>query len=540
MRESPYKFRIHDTRRVRLPHNGLVLARRRFLALGATIPAALRGLDAVGEDRPGLTLAYELSTPPPVPPPLRLAEPARAVVDFLEVEGIALCSLALRVDHEGRAGLLPLAVWTGSQDALWRFREGLHLPAFRGEIAWVADRWTLAIAGREVFSARLAAGTREGISEIPGTPWLTYGLALAADWTRGPLGDDPVQLRSLRFDGGVATAPLQPEACEARGDIQGSLSALGAAGPVAAASRRNRGPMVARFEQHLDRASLEPFAFRNYAGGSFGVPHRTAFATESSLDAYRGRNQIRLSGLAIVSVDCLADPAAVERLIPPPCVLAPDRALRVMALRGLDDPSLDEAWLLAECALEGRRVWYAISHIRSAVAGTEYGREVLGYPTKAGSVQASQGGNRFSSAVVRDGLNVFRAQGSYGGFSTGTSLAKMTVATLRLGPVSDTGARNAEIVVRPWYYQGLRRPVHRASLDASFPAGADREAHDAWTGMGPVHAFAATVMDGAGMQRVPGQVVAQIEDAGPYYRDRCDGRLPWEPLEQAGEESSSD
>ena len=541
MRESAYRLRIHDTRRVRLLHNGFVLARRRFLALGAAIPAALRGLGAAGDDRPGLALEYEVSAPPPIPPPLRVAEPARAVVEFLEAGGTALCSLALRVDLEGQAGLLPVAVWTGSSYALWRFREGLHLPAFQGEIAWGEHRWTLAIEGQEAFSVRLAAGMHEGATEIPGTPWLTYGLALAADWTRGPLRDDPVQLRSVRFNGGVAAAPLQPEACEAHGDMQGLLSALGATGPVAAASSGARGALVSRFERGLDRAALEPFAFRNYAGGSFGVPQGTAFATESSLEAYRSRTQIRLSGVSIVSVDCLADPAAVERLIPPPCALGPDRrALRVMALRGLDDPSLDEAWLLAECTLEGMRVWFAISHIRSTVAGTEYGREVLGYPTKAGSVQASQGGNSFSSAVVRDGLNVFRAQGSYGGFSTGTSLEKMTVATLRLGPVSETGVRTGEIVVCPWLYQGLRRPVHRASLDASFPASADREARDAWNGIGPVHAYAASVMDGAGMQRLPGQVVARIEDAGPYYRDRCDGRLPWEPLGHTGEESSSD
>ena len=526
--------------RERFLHNGFVLDRRRFLELGTTIPATLRSLGAAEGDPPGLALEYELSTPPPIPPPLRVAEPARAVVEFLEAEGTALCSLALRVDLEGQAGLLPLAVWTSGGYALWRFREGLHLPAFRGEIAWSEDRWTLAIEGHEAFSARLAAGMQEGSTEIPGTPWLTYGLALSADWTRGPLGDNPVQLLSLRFEGGVASAPLQPEACEARGDMQGLLSALGAAGPVAAASIGARGALVARFERRVDRAPLEPFAFRNYAGGSFGVPQRTAFVTSSSLDAYRSRTQIRLSGLAIVSVDCLANPAAVERLIPPPCVLGPDRALRVMALRGLDDPSLDEAWLLAECTLEGKRVWYAISHIRDADAGSGYGREGLGYPTKRGSVQASQGANRFSSAVVRHGLNLFRAQGSYGGFSTGTSLARMTVATLRLGPVSDGAARTGEIVVRLWLYQGLRRPVHRVSLDASFPGSADREARDAWNGIGPVHAYAATVMDGAGMQRLPGQVVARIEDAGPYYRDRCDGRLPWEPLGHTGEESSSD
>ena len=500
----------------------------------------MRSLAATGQDRPGLTLEYALSAPPSVPPPLRLAEPARAVVDFLEAERTAVCGLALRVELEGRAGLLPLAVWARDRHAVWRFREEFHLPAFRGGVAWNADRWTLAIGGREEFSARLPARAPDGAPEIPGAPWLTYRLALAADWTQGPLGDYPVQLLSLQFRGGVASAPLRPEECDASGDMQGWLSALGATGPVAAKARGTRGALVERFLRDLDRPSLEPFAFRNYAGGSFGVPITTAFANESSLEGYRSRTRIRLSGLAIVSVDCLANPAAVKRLIPPPCVTGPDPVLRVMALRGLEDPSLDEAWLLAECSLEGRQAWYAISHIRGAIAGTEYGREVLGYPTKAGAVRASQGANRFASDVMREGRILFRAQGSYGGFSTGTSLAEMTVATLRLGPESDAGARTGEIVVCHWYYQGLRRPVHRNGLDASFPGGDDREPRDAWAGIGPVHAYAATVMDGVGMQRRPGQVVARIEDAGPYYRDRCDGRLPWEPLGKEEEERSSD
>ena len=39
------------------------------------------------------------------------------------------------------------------------------------------------------------------------------------------------------------------------------------------------------------------------------------------------------------------------------------------------------------------------------------------------------------------------------------------------------------------------------------------------------------------MQRRPGRVVAKVEDIAPYYRDRCDGTLPWEDFGAAAESS---
>ena len=525
---------------VQLLHNGLVIGRRQFLEVSAAAPAVLRTLAAGEEAPPGLNLEYEISGPPPTPPGLLLDAPARAVIEFSGAGVAAHCSLGVRVTLEGEPCVLPLAVWTGDRHAYWRFREAFRLPAFRGDVSWSGNRWSLAIAGRHSFSARPGPAVSEAPGAGPSPPWLAYRYALAADWTQGPLGEGPAQLWSVRSEARAPLGALSAGACETEGDMDGWLTKLGASGPVAARAGGVRTAPRERFEREVDRVSFEPFAFRIYTGGSFGVPLDTAFATTEALDAYGARREIRLSGLIIVSVDCFANPTVIEALLPPPCVPSQNPALRVLGLRGLEDPRLDEAWLLAECSLASERVWYAVSHVRDSLRGTAYGREVLGYPTKGGYVQALLGGNRFAASVSRRGKSAYQAHGSYGGFSTGTTLTEMTVANLRLRPASGSGPRAGEIVTQRWYYQGLRKPVFRASLDASFPAADRSDGRDPWNRMGPVQAYAAMVMDGAGMQRLPGKVAAVIKDAGPYYRDRCDGRLPWESPPSEGRQAASD
>ena len=518
-------------------HNGLVIGRRRFLTAGAAAPLALRGI-VTGEEAPSrLTLEYAIANPPPTPPGLRLDLPARAVVEFSGSGATAQCSLGVGVTLEGAPCVLPIAVWTGDRHEYWRMREAARLPAFRGEVSSSGTEWSLALSGRRAFLARPGPADSSAPRAEPEPPWLAYKYALAADWTKGPLAKGPVQLWSIRSEFSAPAVELTSGACETAGDMGDWLTKLGASGPVAARSGGVRAASIARFERDVSRIEFEPFAFRIYEGGSFGVPLDTGLATTRALDAYRRRPEIRLTGLVIVSVDCYANPAVIEGLLPPPCIAGRDSALRVLAVRGLDDPRLDEAWLLAGCSLEGTRVWYAVSHVRSSLGGSEFGREVLGYPTKGGSAQAFLGGNRFAASVARKGNLAYHAEGSYGGFSTGTTLAEMTVATLRLGPASGNGPRSGEIVVQPWYYQGLRKPVHRAGLDASFPASGNG---DVWARVGPVHAYSAMVMDGAGMQRLPGRPVAAVSDVGPYYRDRCDGRLPWEPQTSGGRNTQSD
>lgn len=512
--------------------------RRRFLGGWAASVAALRH-GAPAQNSPSvLRLEYEAASPPPVPPPLALEAPARIVVEFSPIGDLPECWLGAKVRLAGKRALLPLSVWTADGPTCWRAREGLWLPAFRGDVTGDGSRMSLSVGGRGAFAARLGTATGEVGPETSALPWLGYRSALAADWTQGPLADDPVELWTVRTAATSVWKSLDPSSCEASGDLDGWLSALGAGEPVAASSLASRQDAAVRFEQEVRRDSFAPFAFRNHRGGLHGMPRDAAYAAASDLDAYRNRRSSRSNGLVLVAVDCFASSGAVEAMLPPPCGAPSNPILRVLAARGLNDPSADEAWLLAECSVDGSRAWYAISHLRPSLSGTEYGREVFGYPTKSGAVEARVGGNRFSASVSRKGQQLCEVSGSYGGFSTGTSLSEMTVAALRPCPGPRRGATWGEVVLQRWYYQGLRRPLVRGSLQAAFPAAAGDSGGEAWNEIGPVQPFGAVVMDGAGMQRLPGKAVARFNDVGQYYRDRCDGTLPWDPRTVAGADPS--
>ena len=296
------------------------------------------------------------------------------------------------------------------------------------------------------------------------------------------------------------------------------------------------------FVSLLDPASLEAYTFRRYHGGSLGLlPAAAPAVTEGELEIYRRQGEILLSGVLIVSVDLVADSDALMGWLPPPCTLAEHPLVRVLALRGLDDPSLDEAWLLIQCSLEGRRVWYAASHLRPDLDGSEFGREILGYPTQDGRVDVILGARSFAVGVLRRGNTLFHASGIYTGFSTGTTLDDLEVATLRLRAESSALPRGGELIVQPWYYQGLRRQVQPATVDAALrDSGTGGTASHAWTRPSAIRTYSATVTDSAVMQRLPGAVVSEIDEVGPYYRDRCDGRLPWEQPASLGRQSASD
>lgn len=515
-----------------------LLDRRSFLAIGALAPWTPPGFGAAGDAPPALRLDYRIQSPPPLPPPLEIDPPARATVGFQGTGDQAQCWLGLRVTCNGEPGLLPLALWIGNWQQYWNAREALRLPAFRGSVAWDGEIWRLSVDGRQEFSARPAAPEADGGAGASRLPWYTYSFALSPDWTAGPLAEGVPQLWRLQPRSAEASRRLDPAACHVTGGLGGWLAELGASGPIAATADSGSLDWQTEFVQTLEASSLEPFAFRSYSPGALQlVPRETQFVPPPGLEEYRRRPHLFQTGLAVVSVDAFGGSQATQRLLPPPCEPIPSASIRAVAIRGLDDPRQDEAWLLVECALQGRRVWYALSHLRPSVAAAAFGREVFGYPTKDGTVTAMIGGNRFGSGVSRRGVSLFRADGFYGGFSTGTSLAEMNVATLRLRPATRNRTAFGEIVTQSWYFQGLRQPANPASLDASFPAG---EGGEIWNQVGPIRPYAALVLDGAAMQRRPGRVVAEVKDIAPYYRDRCDGRLPWENLGAAAQAESSD
>ena len=379
----------------------------------------------------------------------------------------------------------------------------------------------------------------EASSNLTDLPWITHRSTLAPDWTQGLYSEDRTEVWRLRFQPAIQARSHDPAGCATEGSLDGWLSSLGAAGPVAVMSGELAEEPEEEFVRTIDATALEPFAFRGYRSGTLGLIPRNGFlASPDALEAYRRRKEVYHTGLIIVAVDSFADQSAVQGLLPPPCFSIPGPSVRVLAIRGLDDPGLDEAWLLIECVLAGKRVWYAASHLRPDLAGSAYGREVFGYPTTSGNVSAVVGGNRFAATVTREGRKLCHAEGIYGGFSTGTSLARMEVATLRLRPGSSARPPTGELVVQPWFYQGLRKPTHPASLVTVFPS-ADGKV-DLWSGIGSVRAYSAMVFDGAAMQRLPGAVVSEVKHVGPHYRDRCEGRLPWEAPVPIGRDGASD
>ncbi len=506
-------------------HNGSVLDRRRFLLAGASLSGIPRSRASTAVNPPGLRLEYAVSNPPAVPPPLRLESPARLVLEFCRIGEAERCTLSLRVVRASERCLLPLALWTADLAYYRRAREALHLPAYTGSVAWSEDRWSLAVAGREAFAVRVVGTAREpGAAGAP-LPWVTYRYTLAADWRTGPLDKSPPELWTLRSATGSSIQRLAADSVATTGDPGGLFSRFGVSDLVSATVLGRLEEPESAFTQAVPAEDLEPFALRNYPNDSLGSPPLdTIFLQPDALERYRSRQEVRLSGVMLASVDAAVDRAAVAPLLPPPCRARDTAVVRVAGVRGLDDPELDEAWLLAECDLDGRRVWYALSHVRGSIGGSEFGREALGYPTIPGTVAATLGGNRFGVSVSREQTQLYDGGGFYGGFSTGTSLADMHVATLRLRHQPRQLRPTGEIVVQAWSYQGLRKPVSRESLHASFAAGSSGP----WSRVGPARAYWAVVFDSATLQRTPPAVVAEVDDVGPYFRDRCEGRIPWE------------
>lgn len=520
-------------------HNGFVIGRRRFLAASAALPFAARSIAIAEASGHGLRLTYEVASAPKLPPPLEVGPEARLEVEFQGSGSAAFCSLGLQVLLEGEPHLLPLAIWTEDPQAYWRMREALQVPALRGVVRRADDTWTLSVSGQAEFSARAMPPADGADSSTEDRPWLSYRHQLSPSWADGPLGDQPVELWRLPAASSAAATQVNP--AETSGKLGGWLARLGASGPVSSHVVGGRSERGQEFVGHVSASEFEPFALRNYSRGNLGLPEiDTQFSGAADLEAYRGQGRVRLAGLLIVSVDCVANPHVVERLVPAPCIADPNALVRVMAIRGLNDPSLDEAWLLARCGIDGQRAWYAISHLKSSLAGSEFGREVWGYPTQDGAAHALLGANRFTSSVMRGNQGLYRADGSYGGFSTGTSLNEMLVVTLRpkIGAASDP--RRGELLLQPWYYQGLRKPLNRQSLYAAFSAPQDDDATNPWNRMGPVDAYWADIYDDADLQRLPAALAGEVADVTPYYRDRCDGQLPWEAPPAGAQERTSD
>ncbi|MDE0101633.1 MAG: hypothetical protein OXN89_04575 [Bryobacterales bacterium] len=431
--------------------------------------------------------------------------------------------------------LLPIAVWTASDRARRRAREALHLPAYRGKVTGSEGHWSLAVDDRTVFSATVASGaSRVGPATQTG-PWATFRHQISPDWTADRLIPGDAGLWSLTAEDAEPPVAIDADSVRIGGTLDGWLDRFGAAGPASVAQITLFPQASPRFSRDVEAPALEPIALRNYLGAPPPEVAAADFPSPARARAALGaQRELVRPDILIAYVDCVPTSDSAPALVPPPCTADPSGAVRVMAIRGLRDPSLDEAWLFARCAAEERVAWYAVSHLAQSLRGAEFGREVLGYPTKAGTAHAMLGGNRFLCSVGRAEATLFEAHGTYGGFSTGTSIDEMTVATLRPNTAAPESPPRGEILLQMWYFQGLRRPVSLRSVAASFSPPTRGAASEIWNALGPVRPYYASILDGGVMQRLPARVLAEAGGIDEYYRDRCDGTLPWEETGAAG------
>ena len=517
-----------------------MLDRRQFLAA-----AAAAAFPAPAEDaRSALRLRFAADADKlrrAVPPPLQPAEPGGVVVEFHSGPAGAHCRIAAVVDLRGEEHLLPLAVWLADPFALRTARESLGLPAFAGAVEIGGGVFSLRVAVSKLFRVALG-GKAEPAPAADSPPVLTYRCLPSPDWRKGPLdAHAPVELRRLAGGSSTGWETLPAAAAAVSGTFDGAFSLLGVSRLIAAAVRGKQpadAQPSAEFVEEVPPAAFEPFAFRTYPADALGLvpaaPGRIrARADAQEIEAYRGRRESVAEGVTIIEVEAAVNPERHAALLPPGCRPALRPSLKLFAVRGLDNPALDEAWLLAYCLLDNRPVWYAAAHLKPSTAGAEFGREAFGYPTKAGEVDSFVSPVGFGATLRRRGRTLLHTAGGFAGFSTGTSLAQMEIAALRLRPAFRGSPRQGELIAQSWYYQGLRKRVDARTLQFDFPRPANKEANagaDAWHEFGPARITAVSIIDGGALQRTPARVAARVDDIDPHYRDRCDGSLPWEPL----------
>ncbi len=519
-----------------------MLDRRQFLgaAAGAAFPAAESA--AAADEWLAVRLWFAADADKlkdALPVPLRPAAPGRVVVEFRRGPAGARCLLAAVSVLHGEERLLPLAVWIADPFELRTARESLGLPAFDGDVAIGGGAFSLRIAGTELFHAKIG-GEAAPAPAAHRLPVLTYRYALQPDWRKGPLDTTaPVELWRLSGGSNAGWEKLPTAAATVAGTFDGAFPRFGVAELLAVAGRREShadAQSGAEFVETVAAPAFAPFAFRAYSADALRLvppmPGRIgARVAAGAVEAYRGRRETVVENVTIVEVDVTVNRERHAALLPPGCQATLRPSLKLFAVRGLDDPALDEAWLLAYCLLDNRAVWYAVAHLKPSLKGAEFGREVFGYPTKAGQVDSFVSPIGFGAALRRRGRTLAHTAGGFEGFSTGTSLAQMEIAALRLRPQFHDSPRQGELIVQSWHYQGLRKRVAPQTLQFEFPKPAEDSPSagpDAWHEFGPARIAAVSIIDGGALQRAPARAAGRVAAIDPYYRDRCDGRLPWE------------
>ena len=476
--------------------------------------------------------------------------------------------------HGETRGLLPVGMWTSDEWGCINAREFLGLNVKHAEVGLEIDGKTIRARVRRHERAlhRLETALEDSVAGESPQPALerrdifTYLYRLNPNWAEGPLGAGPVDFASIRGDASAesdassesnvapARAPAQ-QACA----LDQTVFQWDYASPLdpaiefpveeilAAGFEKNsagsplvdlRGRTAPRPRAQVQPKDFGPWGLLNYDRPVTNEePWRpqgwrdaaTAYRlSDDELTAYREREELRLGSVNIVDIQLVTEREAFLEALPPQ--FQPGLRLRMLALRigenDLTPAPFDEVWLFAYGLLENRPLWFALSHIVGPGGELTFGRETFGYPSKRGDVSVVTTPIDFSVLGRRNERDFCYSEGTFQGFSTGTSLSQMDIVCLRSGSFRDADPAG-ELIAQQWYFQGQRSFVDRSSLVIDFPAAEAAAAQsDPWFEFNPFRVVSVTVMQHGRMQRMPAEVAAQTQGISRYYLDRCDGVLP--------------
>lgn len=516
------------------------IPRREFLWTAALAATALQA-----QQPAGLAVRYRTETAflaRMLPPGFSAADTPQVQVEF--AANAAWARILLSVRYGEKDGWLPIAVWTSTDRDRFVAREGIGLGATHADIAVSADGGRVAVNGETVLELTAGPG---GEVALPADdrPLLFIRFSANEDWTKGePSGAGDVLELNWPATATTAIDPstvqlkwLQPSPSHPASElpVREILSAWKSAPSKPLAALTSEAQAVAK----IPNTELAAWAPLRYPRPSVdrtirrpeGWPDQaTALCwTDAEREHWQSRKEIRFEPAEIVEVDALIRPEIHAQLLPAPCVPGSRPLLKALGIRftGVGPEPINDLWLLASCRIGRTTAWYALSHIVGPGGDLVYGREAFGYPTKSGEPQVVVTPIDCSLTGARQGREFFYADGGFGGFTTGTSIGRLNIVNLRIRP----GERTGELVLQQWGYQGRRQQVNPFAAAMDVPDGDSQITSvrlDPWFGLRPIQLAAMGALETGGVQRQPGEVVATVEKPGEFYRERCDGVLPWE------------
>jgi hypothetical protein len=518
------------------------IPRREFLWTAAFAATALQGQQS---QPAGLGIRFR--TEPALlarmlPPGFSAAEAPQVQVEF--AADAAWARILLSVLYGEKEGWLPIALWTSTDRDRFVAREGIGLGATHADIAVSADGGSVAVNGETILELTVGQGGEDALPSND-LPLLFIRFSANEDWTQGePSGagdvlelDWPATAKTAIDPSTVQLKWRQPSPSYPASElpVREILSAWKSAQSEPLAAATSDPQAIAK----IANSDLAPWAPLRYPRPSVdrtvrrpeGWPDQaTALrwtAAESKL--WQSRKELRFEPAEIVEVDALISPEVHAQLLPAPCVPGSRPLLKVMGIRfnNVGPEPVNELWLLAFCRIGRTSAWYALSHTVGPGGDLVYGREAFGYPTKSGDPKVVVTPIDCSLTGSRQGREFFYADGGFGGFSTGTSIGRLNILNLRVRP----GQRTGELVLQQWAYQGRRQQVNPVTAAMDVPDGDSKLTSvrlDPWYGLRPIQLAAMGALETGGVQRQPGQVVATVAQPNEFYRERCDGVLPWE------------